>query len=269
MRVLLAHVVANLRYCVKNRVMIVLAVILLGWLGLSLVPQFFILSAGRRFDIVRTVLQMLTHFVYFLVPLMGISILHHHVQNRSIKMVLTKPWPVETWVLGQFLTVASITLAASTFIALVGVVSFAVEGISFDPGILVVIGIDFLHTMILFSVLHLLTSLLHPVVAVTVSAFLNDKIWYGMILLFMAAEKAAERPVYKLVVPYLRRLVETFYWLLPCYDPFSRQTMLLRNTFRADAAHGEILLLTALYALAVAGVSFLLSTAVLRRRRHI
>ena len=139
-RQVLANVAANLRFFLRNRLLAAFLLVMLALLGLSLVPMLLFSTNTQKFNLITQTYTLVDMVVYLLVALMALMHLSHHMHSRSLKMVITRPCSIETWLLSGYLT--AIGTAAVLYAALFcgESVLFLAWGVPYQRGLPLVVG---------------------------------------------------------------------------------------------------------------------------------
>lgn len=262
-----ANVATNLRFYRRNRLLLAIGLLLLAIWILSILPGLLYSTGGQHFQLVQSFVTGSAAFVNLLVAALGVLSVHHHISGRSLKMVLTRPCPVETWYASQL--ASALLVSATLHLAIFAGASALVLawGIPWQWGMLYVAFDGVLRSAVLFSVLTFLTVVVHPFVAILVAGILNDGTVGQLIRLNAVGLKTSEGAFSHALLTFNEVTLTIVYFFLPAYSPFESKTLELYSTFRAGAADFLTLGKTFLYAAAVTALFYFLAVTFLRRKR--
>lgn len=256
------NVRALLRFYVRSRLLLALALLMLVILGISLVPMVLFETATSRFESLKALSVMMGNFAFVFIPILGLLAISTHLRQRSIKMVVTKPCPPEVWLLAVFVSAGLVALLLHVTVAGVTAALSLAWGVPYQSGFLLFAIEGLLESTIALSFLVALATLLHPVVAVVVIVFFNESLFYELKFMLAGAQAAVWR---RSVLP-LQMLLDVVYTLLPMYDPLGEKASSLRQTMRPEAGDWLHLVVSVAYTLVAAAFFFALSSWAIRRR---
>ena len=266
-RQLLSCIHINMKFAWRNRLPVVLGCLFLGMALLTSLPAMFLVTAGKHLFLLRHLVSTLTGFVYWLTGALALMTLSHHLRNRSAKLILTKPCPLEVWLLSNFLSVFAIACGLYLAVLVIGLGLAAIWSLPVQMGLAYVTLNEFCRTMIICSYLTLLTVVCHPVVAVMVTLMLQEGTFYYALLWLSAGLNATEFSAVHPILHTLKYVVQPLYFILPSYAPYAHESETLYASLRIAPGDMARLGYTVLYALCVASLCFWLSDAALRRKR--
>lgn len=262
-----ACLVTNITFVWRNRLPVVVGSLFLGMALLTMLPAFFLATPGKHLLLLRQLVSTLNGCVYWLSGAIALLTLSHHLRSRSVKLVLTKPCPLEVWLLSNFLSVLAIAFVLDAIIWLAGVGCSALWGLPVQQGLAYLSFESFCRTVIVCAYLILLTTLFHPAVAVLVAVMFQEGTFYMMLVWLTAAVQATGGPAVPPILVALKQAFEAFYFLLPSYAPFLMDTAGVHQSLRIGAGDLAHLGTTLLYAVCFASFCFWGSDLVLRRKR--
>lgn len=269
LRQLGANVRAHLLFYRRNRLLVLIAILLAFVFLMTLVPSLLFRSSSQRFEIVKTIFETLNFFLFLFAAALGLLGVWSHLRDRSIKMVMTKPVPPELWLLSHFAAAGAvmIVLVAGNVLLTTGL--FLLWDVPVQDGI-VFLGLSSIcRCLILFAYLTFLSVLMHPAVAGVVVLLLQQETFYQLALLTSSAREFVEAGVYRALLGAIRHGLVFVYKVLPVYEPYPETVHRIGSSFRLADGDLSTLGLTLLYTLAIAGLFYLLAVAALRRRRFI
>ncbi len=261
-----ACLATNITFVWRNRLPVVVGSLFLGMALLTMLPALFLATPGRHLVLLRQLVSTLSGCVYWLSGAIALLTLSHHLRSRSVKLVLTKPCPLEVWLLANFLSVLAIAFVLDVIIWLVGAGCAALWGLSVQQGVAYLLFDSFCRTMIVCAYLILLTTLFHPVVAVLVAVMFQEGMFY-MVLVWLSANVNATGGAVPPVLVVLKQAFQALYFLVPSYAPFLMDTAGVHQSLRVGAGDLAHLGSTLLYAVCFASFCFWGSDLVLRRKR--
>lgn len=266
---LMANVRVNIKFYRRNRLLIVVRIFLLVIMGLVLVPAIIFGSITKMFDVTKMAFNQMSGFTVLIIAAFGIMAVSHHLNNRNIKMVITKPCPIETWLLSQF--VSAIMVCAVLFAAIFIMVAamFIIWKMPFQWGVVYLTFYNFFTTIILLSYVIFLTVMLSPVMAVLITLVFKPETFYYLLILIMSGLKNAESAFSVVMLSILKTAFYVLYMFLPVFNPFSEEIAGIRESFIVSSADLKYLLYTLIYTIVISSFFYFLSCIIIKRKRYI
>ncbi len=266
-RQLLANVRVHLLYYRRNRLLLLIAVILAAVCLMTLIPSLFFRSSSQRFELAKMIFDALNFYFFLFAAALGLIGASGHLRDRSIKMVLTKPVAPELWLLSHWLAAALVLVGLVAMNLALVTTLFLSWGVPLQNG-MAYLGLSVLcRCLILFSYLTFLSILMHPALAGVLVLLLQQETFYQLGLLTASAQGLSGAGLYRSFLGIVRQGLLLIYKVLPVYDPYPGALGRVSSSFRIEAGDLPTLLLTALYAVAISSLFYLLATASVRRRR--
>ena len=253
----------HLRFFARNRLILVLSILMLGFAALSLVPSLFLATSVGRFELMRMILSQLGGLCLIVTSSLGLLSVSSHVRGRTLSLVVTKPCSPEVWLAALF--VAGATVVAAVHLGLAGLAAglSAAWGVPYQAGFAFVAVDGFFRAMIWFSYLTALGAAFHPVLAVLIALLLNEETLYG--LKFMIAASVEARGPSTLLSG-TQALADGLYFVVPMVKPLSQKTEDLYSSYRVIASDWPVLLGIGGYTCLTVAFFFALSALLVRRR---
>jgi ABC-type transport system involved in multi-copper enzyme maturation permease subunit len=207
-------------------------------------------------------------FVAIITPILGVFTISHHIRNRSIKMVITKPCLPETWLLSSLLSPVIVCAILHIVIFLISASLFMIWGIPFQWGLLYISLDSFFKATIWLSYLIFLGSIFHPVVAILFALIIHEGTFYVLIIWIMAGIELVEAPVHETLLQYLKPIFYLIYMILPT-EPFSDKALSISTSLRPALSDLKYLFFTSAYTLVITSFFYLLAAYFLKKKRFI
>jgi ABC-type transport system involved in multi-copper enzyme maturation permease subunit len=264
---LLANTVTHLRFYRRNRLLVLVGLLIVILFLISIGPTAF--TASKKFDTIQALVSTAEGYLILLAALVGLVTISHHLRSRSLKLVITHPCPMETWVLSHF--AAALCVVSMLFMGILALALglFAAWGVPVQWGIVYVLLQSLCSAMVIFAFLLFLSTVVHPVVAALIALIFNPDSLRWMITIIRAQMELHPDGHFMTLDPLLMTVFQGLYMVWPEYYPFAEQTARLQGSYRVAAGDGYLVFLTVLYSLLLCALSFFLTTAVLNRKRHI
>jgi hypothetical protein len=263
-----ACVSVNLKFMLRNRLPIILTLILLVMGLIGFLPVLVAQTAGRKLEVVKQLTSLLGGWVYILAPLLALVTISNQLHNRSLKLVVTKPCSRELWL---FSNVCSALLVATVLLAAILALGLGLATAWRLPvhSALVYIALErWFQTMMLMSKFVLLAVLMHPVLAVVLTMIVSESLFYGLSLWTSAGlEAAGEGSPARAMLGVLNQACLAAYHVLPADAPFEAQSKEIHAALRVTAQHWDQLGWTALYAVCFLSFCYWLAAVALRAKR--
>jgi ABC-type transport system involved in multi-copper enzyme maturation permease subunit len=263
----LASVRTNFVFYRRSRVLVLVAIVVALTLGISLISVT--LTSSKQFDLLRSLVSLVEGFCFVFSALLGLLSVSQHVRSRSVKLVLTRPFPLGGWVLSHVVSGAIFIAVMHLFILIGATVLFMVWDLPFQSGLLVEVGVSAFACLTVFTFMMLLSTVVHPLVAAVVAIVFNPASVQGILTMIEVPRRSAESALGGFFYDLLAWLFTGVYYLLPEYYPFSEGLQTVFNTYRVSLFDTPYLILSAMYTPIVAALCLLLSIVVLERKRLI
>jgi hypothetical protein len=257
------HLRVHLKFLARSRVLFGVAALVALGTSVGIVPALFFTTNANRFEILQNIAQGLHWVAAVVTGGIGLLIVWSHRRQRSIKMIATKPAPLEGWALSIFVTAALASMAAHALVAV------AIFGLSWSWSVPYEIGFAYLaatqlfHSLILQAVLTALGTAMHPVISVLFIIFFSESTFRGLGTIVAGAIEAGRR---SFALNALLKVLRVLYWLAPTYAPFTDRAEWLESSMRVPAGAWRVLLFAAGYTLLASAFGYLLTVTALRRR---
>lgn len=264
---LTANVVTNLRFYRRSRLLILIGLFVVVVFLITLVTTA--VTASKRFDVVQACVSLAEWFLVMLAALLGLVTVSHHVRSRSLKLVVTHPCSMETWVFSHFVSAAVVVITLSATVAAVAFALFLAWDIPVQWGFLYVIAWGACTAMITFAFLLTLSSLVHPIVAAMIAAFFSPETVKWLLTLLQVQIETGPDGILRTINNGIKLLLSALYYGLPAYTPFADRVESLELSYRIAPGDTHALFVTAVYTLVMCSLMFFLTAGVLKRQRHI
>lgn len=264
---LLANIRVSLVFYRRNNLLLLVALLLVVFWGVTTVPGILVLNTTVKFDLVRRMVSTLGALIFVFSGALGLLNVSHHVRNRSLKMVITRPCRPDTWLLAVFLSAVGVSLALYLSLFLVGLALFMAWEIPFQWGLPFLVLDGFLEAVMFLSYLTFLAVLLHPVMAALVALLLQDGLFYFLMTWVLSGMSTSANATWKGILAVVYRAVYGLYLVLPTYSPFGDKTGAVTMSYRVTAGDAKYLLLTLGYVAVAASFFYIAADYALKRKR--
>jgi ABC-type transport system involved in multi-copper enzyme maturation permease subunit len=261
-----ANISAHLIYFRRSRLLLAFALVFLGLMVLFTLPQMLLATNVTAFDIIcRALDQVETYLVIFSATL-GLFLVSSHLRARNLKMVFTKPCPPALWLASAFLASILVSLFLQLLITAVAMTACLALGLRVEMGVLFVALDSFAMCVGMIAYLAMLSTALHPVLAVVFVIFLNPSTFYQLRMQMLGFIQSGSKNV---LVHSLEPFFQFLYMVLPIFHAFSEKTQSVYSTLRVDHGQWARAFGAFGYDLALAAVCYCLSLFFLLRKRLI
>jgi len=266
-RLLWTNIRVNLRFYLRNRLLTALAVVLIFIMGLFAIPSMLVTTASQRLVMVRQIVTELSLFGTFFTGLLGLLTVSHHLRNRSLKMVLTKPCPLEVWLLAHFLSAGLVAAALYTAVFVIGSTLSAVWHVPIQQGLAAMMTHDLLQAVSIFAFLVFLTTFMHPALAAVVVLLFQEGTFHNILVWVMAGLDVKSSPSAGLFFSATKYLLQSIYFVLPSWSPYSEKLIRLGRDLEFTRDQLPFLLSSITYWLILCSFCYFFATLLLKRRR--
>lgn len=257
------HTRIHLKFLARSRVLLGFAILILLGTAIGFVPMVFLDTVSNRFDVLKALAEQLHDTARILTAGIGLLAIWSHRRQRSIKMVVTKPSPLEGWVASIVAAAAGAGIAAHAVVAAATFGLALYWGVPYEPGFLYVGVSRFVESMIVLAVLTALSAALHPIIAVLGVLFFSESTFTFLgTVLAGASEARHTNPAVALSLKALKGA----YYVVPVSAPFHDKTAAVEQSLRVSTADWKYLIAACGYALLVTAVGYVMTVFVLRRR---
>lgn len=258
-----ANVRVLLKFYARNRLLLVVALILLVLSALTVSESLVYGSTAAHFDIIAEAVSTLNSFGLVLSAALGLFAISSHLRHRTVKMVLTKPCLPEVWIASVFLSALAVTAMLYGVNLLFGIGLSLAWRVPIQSGLFFLAVEGFLRAAIVLAYLSFLTLVLHPIVATIVAVVFNESTFDGLRTMFLTAIKTTGgNPL----LPAFETISNVIYMVLPTFSPYGDRTTAVSESLRASASDWLVLARTAGYSATALGLFFLLAVWAIRRR---
>jgi hypothetical protein len=257
------HTVTHLRFFLRSRLLLGLAIVMAVMWGLGFIPFVLAGTVGDRFDALRMVSSQVRGFAWFYTAAMGLFAFWWHTTQRTTTLILARPGRPEHWIVSIFLSAIFVAVAvhALGFLLVTGLA--LAWGVPFQAGFVWTALDGILESIVMISVLTGLAAALHPILSVLVVIVFSEWTFYSLDTMLLGSLTAHPSS------PWLRGAewaVRGGYSMLPMLDPFASRTSTVEETLRVTQGDWLYLGATAAYAAVVFGFWTLFTDYRLRRR---
>lgn len=261
-----ANILVNLAYYRRSRLLLAFMLVFLLLTALFCLPPIFFNSGVQRFNSLQQIFSALNGFLLLLSGGLGLFIISSHLQNRSLKMVFTKPCSPAVWLLSAFLTAVAVSLLLTIVIFASAVVLSLGWHLPVRAG-LVFISVDtFVASIGIIAYLMLLATFVHPAIAVTFALIFNADLFFNIQMWTQAAIRSGNS---SWTLRALERLFHFLYLLLPMIHAFGSKTEGVSASLRVVGGDWKYLAYSFGYALVLSAFCYFLALFILERRTHI
>lgn len=234
--------------------------------GLSSLPALFMNSGVQSFNSLHQIFSVLNVFLLFFAGGLGLFIVSSHLRSRSLKMVFTKPCSPAVWLVSAFLSAVAVSLLLNCIVLASTVLLSFGWHLPVRAG-LVFISIDtFIASVGIIAYLMLLTTVVHPAIAVTFALIFNADLFYDGNEWTQSVMRAGNS---SLGLRILDRLFHYLYLVLPMVHAFDRKTENIYSSLRVMHGEWKYLLYSSGYVIVLAGFCYFLALFALQRKKHI
>jgi len=252
------NIKANLKLFKRTGFAISMGLIFLAYLVLMFIFQIQIgtISGLEKFDIIKNFSSQFSSLSMFFSAALALIVLATPLKNRSAKMVFTKPCPPELWVLSGYLSVFLVLFILQLFCLMVSVVLFFLWNVPFQWGVFFVFFYRLFRSMLVVSYIIILSVCVSQPEAVFLVLFFNSWNFYFFTKVVS----------YKLI---LREIFYFIYMILPVYSPFKDKIGSVFSSYNFTSSDLKYLLFTFVYTFVFFVFSWLLTIAIIKRKKHI
>jgi hypothetical protein len=264
---LICNTTTNLRFYSRNRLLVLVAIFFAIVFLISIVPTAFTLS--KKFNTIQAFVSTADGFLFMVGAILGLVTVSHHVRTRSLKLVVTHPCTMEAWVLSHF--VSALIVVATLFVGILAIalILFLVWGLPVQWGLVYVVVLGLCSTMVIFAFLLFLSTIVHPVVAALIAMIFTPGSLLWLNTTFRAQTEMLPDGYLKTVNQLVQVIFRGLYLLWPEYSPLTGQLTTLQASYRITSGDIYLVFTAVLYTTVLCALSFFLTSAVLKKRRHI
>ena len=257
------HTWAHLKFFQRNRLVLGLVVAGAALWMLGFVPFLMLESSGGKFERLKYLSSQMHALAWFYGGLLALIAISSHLRDRSTRLVFTRPNPPELWMASIMISASLVSLVVHGLtVALILGLSVA-WGIPYQIGFLWIALDAAIETLVVISLVTMLGTAIHPVLAAFVMVIFNDQLFYFLYSMLAASIQAGGAGVW---VSVGRSVIRIVYSVIPMLDPFSDKTQMVNASLRVRGVDWAFLAATAAYAATMTAFCFFAATLTLRRR---
>jgi len=261
-----ANIMAHFAYYRRSRLLLAFLLVFLLLTGLSSLPALFMNSGVQSFNSLHQIFEVLNVFLLFFAGGLGLFIMSSHLRSRSLKMVFTKPCPPALWLVSVFWSAVTVSLLLNCIVfASAAVLSF-VWHLPVRAALLFISVDTFIASVGIIAYLMLLTTLVHPAIAVTFALIFNADLFYGGYEWTQSVIRAGNSSVWLRI---LDHLFHYLYFILPMVYAFAKKTENIYSSFRVSQGEWKYLLFSFGYVTVLSVFCYSLALLALQRKKHI
>jgi ABC-type transport system involved in multi-copper enzyme maturation permease subunit len=261
-----ANVLAHFAYYRRSRLLLAFLLVFLLLTGLSALPPLFTNSGFQTFNALREIFTVLNIFLLFFAGGLGLFIMSSHLRSRSLKMVFTKPCPPAIWLLSAFVSAVLVSLFINAIVLASALALSLVWHLPVRAGLLFLSVDTFIASVGIIAYLMLLTTLVHPAIAVTLALVFNADLFYDVQVWAQSLLRSGYSS-YPLLL--LERVFHYLYLSIPMAHAFGKKTEDIYTSFRVLRGEWRYLLYSTGYVLVLSAFCFFLALFALQRKKHI
>lgn len=255
-----ANIKTNFKFYARNKMLIGVVIVLVFIFAVSALPAYFLNSEGRHLGNIHMIFSRMSFFATIATSLLGLLVASHHITNRSVKMVFTKPCTPDIWLLSCFLS--AIILSTLMFLVIFAVtwVMSTTWAVPFQWEILFMTIHNFSKAITWMSYIMLVGMFLHPVLTVLFVLIINE-FTFAWLKLIPTGNSGGSK-VFSFIA-------DAGYMIMPSYQMFSEEMGYRANSFNIAQSGWQYLGLSVGYTAALTILCYLLSICLIRRKRLI
>jgi ABC-type transport system involved in multi-copper enzyme maturation permease subunit len=261
-----ANILANLAYYRRSRLLLAFMLVFLLLTGLSSLPSLFLNSGVQSFNALQQIFSVLNDFLLFLAGGLSLFIISSHLRSRSLKMVFTKPCSPALWLVSAFISAVAVSLLLN------GVVLGGAAALSLGwhlpvrAGLLFVSVDTFVASVGIIAYLMVLTTLVHPAIAVTLALIFNADLFDSFQHWTLAVIRSGNS---SFALRVLERLFHYLYLTLPMIYAFGKKTETVYSSLRVGHGEWKYLVYSFGYVAVLSAFCYFSALFALQRKRHI
>lgn len=268
LKLIKANIAANLLLCRRNRLVLLIAIFFLFILATSLIPSLIFRSTALKFEIISLIFMQVSGFITFFSLAVALLLIFYPLNRRCLKIVITKPCPLEVWLLSILATALLISFTLHLLNLLIALILFCLWHIPIQAGVFYLAVDALLESAIMIAVLIFLVSVFHPFIAVLLMAVVNEHLFHYLLTLIMGGLEAVTITTVKSALQIGYWIAYGFYLILPSYGPYSHQKAHIHSSLRLEDGDLSYLGLTFVYACLLGLACYFLTCLVLKSKRH-
>lgn len=257
----------NLQFYRRNRLLLIVGLLFLAGMLLTMIPSLFFVTSNERFQLAMQVYGGMYAFLFVISGLIALISIWYHRSNRCLKMIFTKPYRPEAWVVSHYAAVTIVFWCGMILSAVLYTVLSLAWGIPPQAGVLADMVCKYATVLLVYSYLLALSSWVHPIVALVLLLVFSDSTFYWLTLLCRAGSNTIEQGFAHYLLVGMDKGFCAVYYVLPSVSPFGEQLSKLSTGFRLTAPMLKYVAGHLVYAALGTGLCYLLVVYSLRRRQ--
>jgi hypothetical protein len=266
-KILKANIHINWLFYRRSRLLLIIGILMLALFLLTLIPSLLFTSCNDRFSMALRIYGSVSGFTQMILIVIALISVWYHRANKCVKLIFTKNCTPELWIQSHIITAALIMLAGLICAAAAYVVLSLAWDLPLQIGIVAAVCNDFICGMLFYMYLILLTTWMHPIVALTVSFVLSERLFSWLSLLCAAGAERFTSGISHIMLWVLKNLFGAVYYILPGMSPLGYKLEKLSTSLRMEDGTWANIGWGAVYLIMFGSFCYLLTCYSLRRQR--
>jgi ABC-type transport system involved in multi-copper enzyme maturation permease subunit len=266
MELVRANVLADFAFYRRSRVLFAFLLVFLLLMALSSLPPLFYQSGVQTFNVLQSIFNDLNEFLLFFAGGLGLFIISSHIRSRSLKMVFTKPCSPAVWLSSALLSATAVSGLLVSVVFAGAMVFSLVWHLPVSGGLAFISAETFVVSIQVIAYLMLLTTLVHPAIAVALALVFNAKLFYEMQTWAQAMIRSGNKSMW---LHAIERVFHFFYVVLPMFGAFGNKTENAHSSLRVSQGDWKYVLYEFGYTVALSAFCYFVALFLLQRRKHI
>lgn len=233
------------------------------FLLISLLSPF---TKESPFYTMQSIFNGFSTYLTLIIALLGLLMIYNYLTTRYLKLIFTKPFTTEEFLLSLYLSISIFGFLAFLFVFFLMGIMFIVYKIPFQIGLIYIIIQNFYNAMQYALILLFLGIFFHPLLAIFIYLFFNEKIFY--LLLLTAKDLIETSKGLKLFsAKVLYAISYFFYNLFPMDTPYHEEYYNVVTSWIVPEKGWLHLLISSFYFAIFSSLIYFLSTFALKKKQ--
>jgi len=257
----------NLKYYLRNRLMIVVIIIICFFFSMGFIPMLFFTSQLEKLQIMIMFFNQVNGLLKYLLGLIALFTVYHHISIKCLKVVFTKPCLPEYWLLSHFISPVLISAGMYSGTLIVSLLLAVAWALPVKAVIALLILTEFFKSLIIISCCTFLGILVHPVLAAFLLLITTVLTFARMMV--GGALKSVKSVIGQWVLKIVKMVFDAINYILPSFSPYENELGKAYYTFKLAVENYPYIALVIGYSLVVSALFYFASVYLLKKKKYL
>lgn len=261
------NLIVNFKFYLRYKVITFIGIFFIFLLAIALIPTFLILNPMEKLKNITFLFSEMNVFFKILVGIISLIAIYYHINLKCLKVIFTKPFSPELWILSHFLSIYFVSFILYSFLFLVCSILATIWALPIHTVLLLLVLVEFSKSLIVISGCSFLSALTHPILSGFLLLGIN--IFNGLIITVDTAMKYTKNILLSHFLKGIKYCFEFIYFLIPSFNPYSQELAKVFYSFKFNSQEYQYIALILLYSIVINCLFYFLSLYVFRKKKYL